>query len=59
MSIPLGALSGLAMTLVVLNHSITLGLVGVVPPTGLWAGLLVVLQQASMVFVVPTFFIWG
>lgn len=56
-----GALSGVAMTLVVLNHAITLGLAGPglageAPPAGVWAGLLTVLQQLGIVFAVPTFF---
>ena len=56
-----GALSGVAMTLVVLNHAITLGLagpglVGEAPPAGVWGGLLTVLQQLGIVFAVPTFF---
>ncbi len=56
-----GALSGVAMTLVVLNHAITLGLagpglVGETPPAGVWGGLLTILQQLGIVFAVPTFF---
>lgn len=56
-----GALSGVAMTLVVLNHAITLGLAGPglagePPPAGVWAGLLTILQQLGIVFAVPTFF---
>ena len=56
-----GALSGVAIALVVLNHAIELGrlapvALGLPAATGAGAALLTVLQQLGIVFAVPAFF---